>query len=75
MCADSGEQSFIVRVWREGRASEDATPIWRGAIRHVASGEQIYFQCPERLVSFIVANSGAKCWQVAQAPGARRQCP
>ena len=35
-------QVFIIRIWREPREIEGASPEWRGSIEHVASGERHY---------------------------------
>jgi hypothetical protein len=44
---------FILRVWREAREIEGATPEWRGMIEHVPSGERRYVQSLDSILAFI----------------------
>jgi hypothetical protein len=44
---------FIIRVWREQRDNEMATPEWRGVIEHVPTGQRRYFKDPALIVEFI----------------------
>lgn len=44
---------FIIRVWRESREIEGATPQWRGVIEHVTSGERRYVQNLNDISAFI----------------------
>ena len=46
--------SFIVRIWLEPREIEGAPPQWRGEVKHVASGKQIYLRNLAEITSFIV---------------------
>ena len=43
--------AFIVRIWVEPRELKDAEPIWRGVIEHVGSGERVYFDQLEQIMT------------------------
>jgi hypothetical protein len=45
---------FILRIWREPREIEGATPLWRGVITHLADGEKAYFKSLDKMVDFIL---------------------
>jgi hypothetical protein len=45
--------SFIVRIWIEPREIEGAPPHWRGEIKHVPSGKQIYLRNLAEITSFV----------------------
>ncbi len=45
--------AFIVRFWLEPRELENARPIWRGVIEHVASGRKLYLKNLEEIKAFI----------------------
>jgi hypothetical protein len=45
--------SFIVRVWLESREIKGALPQWRGEVKHVTSGKQIYLKNLTDITSFI----------------------
>ena len=45
--------AFIVRFWLEPREIRDAMPIWRGMIKHVPSGRQLYLKNFDEMVPFI----------------------
>ncbi len=36
--------SFIIKIWREEIADESGSPVWRGHITHVPSGQRRYVQ-------------------------------
>jgi len=36
--------TFIVKLWREGRTIQGATPEWRVGIRHVQTGKLAHFR-------------------------------
>lgn len=36
--------TFIVRIWIEPRESAEAAEEWRGEIKHVPSGQILYFR-------------------------------
>jgi hypothetical protein len=46
-------QSFIVRVWFEGSATETDPVTWRGQITHVPSGEREYLTELGEVTAFI----------------------
>ena len=41
---DEYSQAFVIRFWLEPREIEDAPPVLRGMIEHVASGNRHYVQ-------------------------------
>ena len=43
--------SFVVRIWWERR--RDRPPVWRGQIIHVQTGQTLFFQRAEALITFI----------------------
>jgi hypothetical protein len=45
--------SFVIRLWVEPAPEQD-TPLWRGQIEHVGSGETMHFQIPTPLLEFFV---------------------
>jgi hypothetical protein len=47
--------AFIVRFWLEPRELENARPIWRGVVEHVASGRKHYLKNLEEIKQFIVS--------------------
>lgn len=47
--------SFIVRFWLEPRELDNARPIWRGVVEHVATGEKLYLKNLEEVKQFIVS--------------------
>jgi hypothetical protein len=40
----SARHTFVVRLWREGRARKELNPEWRLSVRHVGSGKLSYFR-------------------------------
>jgi hypothetical protein len=52
--------SFVLRIWWE----EDAQPIWRGWVKHAATGKIRHFQDLSDLLTFVEAHTGS----LAQAP-------
>ena len=40
----SARHTFVVRLWREGRARKELNPEWRLSIRHVGTGKLAYFR-------------------------------
>ena len=46
--------SFVIRIWwEEGGTPGDSQPIWRGWVQHVRSGDEVFVQDAEGLLSFI----------------------
>lgn len=45
--------SFLLRFWVEPRELEDAPPVFRGYIRHLQTGEEMYFSDPETLIEHV----------------------
>jgi hypothetical protein len=61
--------AFIVRIWIEPREIEGETPLWRGVIEHVGSGERRYIKHLKELEEFIAiylkkmgVGLGRECW-------------
>jgi hypothetical protein len=52
---EDNTHSFIVRFWLEPRELENARPIWRGVVEHVASGHRHYLKNIEEVKQFIVS--------------------
>lgn len=53
---ESSLLSFVVRLWREGPASEDQQTSWRGHITPVPNGERHYFKSIGEIPDLIVAH-------------------
>lgn len=55
--------SFIIKVWLEEQTDETGSPIWRGHITHVPSGQRRHLKDLQEAVGFIayyLAEMGAK---------------
>ena len=52
---EDNSHTFIVRFWLEPRELENAGPIWRGVVEHVASGRKLYLKNLEEVKQFIVS--------------------
>lgn len=52
-------QVYTVRLWRERRERAESEELWRGRVELLLTGEGVFFQDMERLVSFILRTSGA----------------
>jgi hypothetical protein len=50
---EDSSHAFIVRFWLEPRELENAGPIWRGVIEHVASGHRRYLKNLDEINTFI----------------------
>ncbi len=50
----SVSQVYIIRLWSETREIEMESPILRGVIEHIWSGERRYFQEWAEALAFIV---------------------
>ena len=48
--------SFVARIWLEN--GQDGKPRWRGRIRHVQNGREIYFQNLQEMRDFLEEVSG-----------------
>ena len=48
-------QSFVIRIWWEGRDLRGAEPELRGVIEHIASGKRHYFLNLVEIEKFISA--------------------
>ena len=49
-------ESFVARIWLE--VGQNGAPHWRGHIRHVQNGREIYFQDLRKMRSFLQEVSG-----------------
>lgn len=54
--------SFVVKVWLEETAVETNSPVWRGHITHVASGQRRYIQSVGSIPHFIWPH--LRKWQI-----------
>lgn len=51
--------AFVVRIWWEsGLTGPDGRPLWRGQIRHAATGRTLTFQSLQELLRFIQKQTG-----------------
>lgn len=50
--------SFLIRLWREPSAENEAVPLWRGEITHVQSGACRPLDDLAALVAFLREQSG-----------------
>ena len=48
------EHSFVVKIWLEEAADEAHRAVWRGHVTHVRSGERVYFQDLDGMISFLI---------------------
>jgi hypothetical protein len=51
--SDTISLSFVIRIWLEESGKDDQDALWRGQIRHVLSGDHLYFQDVADMVAFI----------------------
>lgn len=62
--------AFVVRIWREsGLTRPNGHPLWRGQVRHVASGRALAFQSTADLLRFIREQVGPLDDGGAEDPG------
>ena len=52
---EDNNHTFIMRFWLEPRELENARPIWRGVVEHVASGRKHYLKNLEEVKQFILS--------------------
>jgi len=55
-CEHHSLDSFVARIWLEH--GQDGNPMWRGRIRHVQNGREIYFQDLREMRDFLEDVSG-----------------
>ena len=55
-CGRHGTESFVARIWLE--FGHNREPRWRGHIRHVQNGREIYFQDLLEMRDFLEDVSG-----------------
>jgi hypothetical protein len=60
MNQQGGSISFIVRIWLESGSEPGEERRWRGHIRHVQSGKDVYFQDLRQMADFIESLSGSR---------------
>jgi hypothetical protein len=51
---DEHTHVFILRIWRERREIEQASPKWRGVITHLTSEKKQYFEELDKISEFII---------------------
>jgi hypothetical protein len=51
---DASDHAFVIRIWKESREIEGASPTWRGVIEHVRSGQKQYLRDFSTIASFII---------------------
>lgn len=51
--SEKNRQVFIIRIWREGRDIEGASPAWRGEIESTQTGERRYLKNLDDILAFI----------------------
>lgn len=72
--AKENDRTFIIRIWREAREVENASPILRGTIEHISGDESDYdkqaLQDLGHILDFItpyIVDMNVKvgfCWQL-----------
>jgi len=55
-CRQRSQESFVARIWLE--KGQNGEPRWRGRIRHVQNGREIYFQDLREMRDFLEEVSG-----------------
>jgi hypothetical protein len=55
--AEARTRSFIIRIWREPRSTQDEEHTFRGLMVDVITGEQQFFLDLETLVGYLVAKT------------------
>jgi len=55
-CRQRSLESFVARIWLE--VGQNGVPRWRGHIRHVQNGREVYFQDLQKMRSFLQEVSG-----------------
>lgn len=51
---EESDHAFVIRIWKESREIEGASPTWRGVIEHVRSGKKRYLRDFSTIASFII---------------------
>ncbi len=62
--------SFVMRMWLEPSVGR---PEWRGWIRHVQTGEKLYFRDPKMILPFLLRFLEAVSDQAAAHPERLRE--
>jgi hypothetical protein len=52
--------SFLLRLWLEPREGENVAPPLRGYVRHLQTGEELYFTDPGKLVEYVLRQLGVE---------------
>jgi hypothetical protein len=52
--SEDSDHAFIIRIWKENRELEGASPGWRGVIEHVSTGKRRYLQELAHIIAFII---------------------
>lgn len=62
--------SLIVKIWRKDDASTTPQSTWHGQVTHVPSGDRVYAQDPNELLTIVAAHLRklgvrlAACWRL-----------
>jgi len=64
---DSQRHLFVVRLWCE--SLPPASPIWRGSVEHIPSGQRLYFSSLIDLTDFIGLRLGGESIQTYISTG------
>ncbi len=51
--SEESDHAFIIRIWKEKREIQGASPAWRGVIEHVPTGKRRYLQNLAHIITFI----------------------
>lgn len=50
---EESDHAFIIRIWKENREIQDASPTWRGVIEHVPTGKRRYLRNLGHIIAFL----------------------
>lgn len=70
--------SFVIKIWLEETADENASNLWRGHISHIPSGEKRYIQNLNEMMFFVfpyIEEIGIKIplkWRIAKLVKGKR---
>ena len=52
---ETSTHAFVIRIWLEDTAGEDANNLWRGYITHIPSGDKQYIQNLSEIFFFVIS--------------------
>ena len=67
-CLSAVRHSFVVRVWREA-----GLPQWRGRVQHSRTGDAVFIQDLDELLTFIKDRTGGWADQALQSSEVSRE--